>query len=476
MTSKYKYFLQAFYNLSTHCCVKYSFIPAIYFLPVLHINRVHHSENFSFFCFSYRSCIGRLAFTLLVLPFKVLYILLSSVFYSYAYRSPSYSSFVPRRLFLSHFIQSNDNSLNHVFRAIRPSDFDLHIVTSSLYERNQFNRQFFIPDNSSTFFCRPYAKPFVELGYILSSVSSVVIVLYELFRADSFVKRLFWMNVIIQLFSFQSLIPRRLVFNLNWLFRFTCNDLSDVFITYEGYSWEHAAMQLFSQLNIPVSLYCHAPITPSNLSCFRNCLPSFYCSNLYVQNQYSLELFASEYSPDFMLPSIRVYNSFVSPKFSSNLIPSSRSSFYGSNKTTLLLLPENFLAEVLIFLRFIAGADSSYAFILRLHPRTSASDIACIEKFINRCLPGLSVAVSTSTLLVDSNSSFYSVFRSSSAILATLVNSNSTPVYLNIPDKPCPNPLYFLHHSLYVSCSSFSGITSTSFVRPSSSFYSNLLV
>ena len=132
-----------------------------------------------------------------MLPFKSFYILFNSFRYSFAYRRPSYSSFSPRRLFLSHFIQSNGNSLNHVFRATTPLDNDLHIVTSSLYERDQFNRQFCIPDNSSTFFCRPYAKPFVEIGYIISSIFSVVFVLFELLRADSYVGRLFLMNVMI---------------------------------------------------------------------------------------------------------------------------------------------------------------------------------------------------------------------------------------------------------------------------------------
>ena len=235
-------------------------------------------------------------------------------------------------------------------------------------------------------------------------------------------------------------------------------------------------MQFCSRFNIPVSLYCHAPITPYNLSCFRNGLPTFHCRDLYVQNQYTLKLFARKYSPDFMLPSIRVCNFSASASHSGVLASSLHSSFYGSNKITFLLLPENLLSEVFIFLRFISGADSSNTFILRLHPRTTASDIASIERFIKRRLSGLSITVSTSSLLDDSNSSFYSIFRSSSAILSTLVNSNSIPVYLNIPDNPCPNPLYFLHSSLYLSCTSFSDINSTAFVRPSMSFYGKLLV
>ena len=475
MTSRYKLFLKAFHALSTRYSVKYSCFPAIYFLPVLHINRIHYSDNFSSFCFSYKCSIARFAIALSVLPFKALYILLNSIYYSFAYRPPSYSSFVPRRLFLSHFMESNNNSLNHVFRAVNPSEFDLHVVTSSLYTKDQFNRQFFIPDNSSTVFCRPYAKPLVEIGYIISSVFSVFVVFKDLLRTDSYVNRLFLMNVIVQLLSLHSLVPRRLAFNLNWLFELTCDDITVVFITHEGYSWEHAAMQFFSRFKIPLSLYCHAPITPSNLSCFRNCLPSFYCNDIYVQNRYTLELFAGKYSSNFKLPSIHVYQSLESTKSSNDLAPSLYSSHYSPDEITLLLLPENFLTEVLIFLCFIAAADNSYSFILRLHPLTSPSDIACIKKFISLHLSDLSISISSSTLLVDSNSSYYSVFRSSSAILSTLVNSNSTPVYLNIPNKPCPNPLYFLPPFLYLSCSSFSELSSTSFVRPSSSFYGNLL-
>ena len=92
---------------------------------------------------------------------------------------------------LSHFTKSNSDTLNHAFTAINCTDFDIHVVTSSLYDRTQFNRQIFIPDNSSTIYCRPYAKPFVELGYIFSSFFSAVRVLLELSRADSFVKKLF---------------------------------------------------------------------------------------------------------------------------------------------------------------------------------------------------------------------------------------------------------------------------------------------
>ena len=177
-----------------------------------------------------------------------------------------------------------------------------------------------------------------------------------------------------------------------------------------------------------------------------------------------------------MIPSLHVYKSLPSAKTSNDLGLSLYSSASCPDKTTLLLLPENFLEEVLIFLRFIEAADNSYSFILRLHPRTSRSDIAFINKFIYLHLSDLSISVSASTLLDDSNKSFYSLFRSSSAIFSTLVASNSTPVYLNIPSKPCPNPLYFLHSSLYLSCSSFSEISSTSFVRPSSVFYGNLLL
>ena len=314
MTSIYEHLLQVFYNLSTRACVKYSRIPAIYFLPVLHINRIHYSENYSNFCLSYKSSIAKFAKVLTILPFKSLYILFNSVCFSFAYRRPSYSSFAPQRVFLSHFNRSNDNLLNHVFRSVSPSSFDLHVVTSSLYVKEQFNCQFFIPDNSSTVFCRPYAKPFVEIGYILSSIFSVVFILYEFLRADSHAVRLFWINVAIQLLSFQSAIPRRLAFNLNWLFELISCDIFDAFVTHEGYSWEHSAMCFFSRLRIPVSLYCHAPITPSNLSCFRNCLPSFYCMDLYVQNQYSLKLFADRYSSSFRIPSFHVYESLPSAK------------------------------------------------------------------------------------------------------------------------------------------------------------------
>ena len=235
-------------------------------------------------------------------------------------------------------------------------------------------------------------------------------------------------------------------------------------------------MWFFSRLRIPVSLYCHAPITPSNLSCFRNCLPSFYCMDLYVQNQYSLKLFVDRYSSSFRIPSLHVYESLPSAKPVSDLGAPRHSTFSRQYKPTLLLLPENFLSEVLIFLGFIAAADDSYSFILRLHPRTSRSDIACINKFISLHLSNLNLSVSASTLLDDSNACFYSVFRSSSAILSVLMHSFSTPIYLNIPEKPCPNPLYFLHPSLYISCSSFAEIKSTAFVSPSSAFYSNLLV
>ena len=191
MTLKYKQYLLDFYDLSTHYCSRFYRFPAIYFLPIFHINRVHYSENFSSYCFSCGSILSRLVIALSVLPFKVLFILLSSFFYSFAYRRPSYSSFFPRRLFLSHFTKSNSDTLNHAFTAINCTDFDIHVVTSSLYDRTQFNRQIFIPDNSSTIYCRPYAKPFVELGYIFSSLLSVVRVLLELSRADSFVKKLF---------------------------------------------------------------------------------------------------------------------------------------------------------------------------------------------------------------------------------------------------------------------------------------------
>ena len=474
MTSRYKFFLEKFHLFSTRYASKYLRLPSIYFLPVFHINRIHFSENSAAFCFSYKSSISRLILVFLALPFKSLLILFSSLFYFFSYRAPSYSSFIPRRLFLSHFIPTSNNILNHAFRHVPASDYDLHIVTSSLYVREQFNCQYFIPDDSSTVFCRPYAKPFAEIGFILSSIFSLVPVVFEFLRSKSYVARIFWLNVGIQLISFHSLIPRRLYYNLNWIFKITSFDATDAFVIHEGYSWEHSAMQFFSRLQIPVSLYCHAPITPLNLSCFRNSLPTFHCDHLYVQNRHSLDLFAARYSQYFRIPTLLVYDSVASLDLSNCLSsppPSTLSSF---DKITLLLLPENLLNEVLIFLRFIACAGDSYSFILRLHPRTSRSDLELINKFIELHLQGFSILISDSTLLDDANSSHYSLFRSSSAILPTLVGSSSTPVFLNIPNKPCPNPLFFLHSSLYLSCSSFSQLSASSFVRPSSAFYKQL--
>lgn len=474
--SQYKYFVKSFFSLSTRYSKLFDRFPLIYFLPIFHINRLHYSENFSSFCFSYKSATKAIIFSLAMLPLKAAYILINSIYFCFAFRPPKFANKNSKRLFLSHLVPSTDTNLKHVFRGIPNSDSDLHLVTSSLYERDQFFCQYFVANNNHTIYCRSYAPPFMEFFNIFYSSLLVPLLIINFFTSNTYVQKLFFLNAINQLVSLQSLIPLRLVYNLRWLSKAINIQISEVFISYEGYAWEHAVMHYFSQSNISVNLYCHAPITPNNLSCFRNSLPSFRPNTVFVPNGQTLQLFLNHFSQNFYLPSIRTFPLpvFLTPPNKKSLVSTYSLSLRQSDKN-ILLLPENFLSEVLLFLRFIASADSCYSFVLRLHPRTSEKDKKYIQFFIRRFLSHLLINISTSTLDHDSNLAYITLYRASSAIIRPLINSNTIPVFINVPDKPCPNPLYYLDPSLFLSCESFSEMTSIPFVRPSTYYYYNLL-
>ena len=476
MISHYQYFVKSFFTLSTRFSKRFYRIPLIYFLPIFHINRVHYSENSSTYCFSFKSFFKDFIFSLALLPLRSFYILFNSIYFSFSYRTPTFLENKQNRLFLSHFVPSAVTDLKHVFQGIPSCELDYHLVTSSLYDKDYFYRQYFVPNNNRTIYCRSFMPIHLELYYIFYAILLIPLLLFKVFSSRTFIQKLFFLNAINQLISLQSLIPLRLDFNLRWLSSAFNKQISDVFISYEGYAWEHAAMNYFLPTRASVSLYCHAPITPNNLSCFRNNLLSFNCTKLFVANNQTASLFLKSFCSNHKYPSIHTFAhpSSLNPSIDTSMVAHS-SIPCSSHFKTILLLPENLLSEVFLFLRFISFADKSYTFLLRLHPRTSSKDRNTIKRFIAKFLPYHTIRISSSTLNHDANLAFITLFRASSAIISSIISSNTIPVFLNDPEKPCPNPLYFMDSSLFLSCNSFSQMTSISFVRPSSAFYYRLL-
>lgn len=462
----YKSLITTLFSISCRRSHQYRSNPVIYYLPIFHINRIHFSENHDRYIYSYLSFYLRLLHCFSYVPFKICMIVIKSLCCIPAYKSPLLDRTKARRLLLSYLVKTSAEK-KHVFTGIDSSDTDLHLVTSSLYDKDELFDQYIIPDNSNTIHCRTYAPPQIEIHNIISSISSAIVLFVRSAFCNSHSERIFLLNASLQLISLESLIPLRLIYNIRWLIRSGPLLISEAYLTHEGYAWEYAAIDCFCQLNIPVSLYCHAPITPNNLSCFRNLFSNRPVKNVFVPNSHTRKLFLDSYHPSSPLPRINIF----SLPLLSNSPTTAPHSTSRPGTQTFLLLPENLLFEVLIFLQFISVADSGHSFILRLHPSTIPAHKSIIQKYIHNNLSHLSITYSRSSLYQDASHSHYALYRSSSAILSTLLHTYVTPVFLDIVDKPCPNPLYFLDSSLFLSCASFSDITSTSFVRPPSSFY-----
>jgi hypothetical protein len=349
-------------------------------------------------------------------------------FFRYFKKSKKFNVKKKEILIVSNFISSkyifkNDFYFSHLIKNLKKKSF--HIYYRNIQESNFFEKK------KNSFYLSSTDRSIVrDISYIFRFIYKLVKLRLFYNNVDSFglkaINKCFDIKNILSTLSNINEVEKILAFIEQ------CKP-KKIFFTYEGYAWEklliyrlkkkYPNILLFGYYFSIISKYQNSPFLPK----YNQLIPDYILTSGNIQRKKFIKYKYKNYKI-FNIGSNR------------NLFHFKKNANLKKNKS-IILLPEAFIEEVLLFIDFAKKSSEIMLdkFILRLHP--SLLENIELNKIIKKEIKNTNIFISKQTKEKDFSISKIAVYRGSSSIIEA-INYGLFPVYLNIKNELSIDPLY----------------------------------